>query len=478
MSEMVLALYDCRSKQEYIYRTNRIREISGGSALLADVYDRFIKKAQENGIAFMNGGEWEDKEFSLDAFTSSDKAAEVVYIGGGNLMILYKNRDLYIEANKLFSRMLLDETWTITAIAACTPVTGDFKEDRKALYAQNALNKSIGNISVPCSVLPFTQVDMLTYMPVVEKNRYKQESLSRESICKYMAEEKIEKSDIYAGELDKLCADKGRESMLAIIYIDGNNMGAKLMNKLGDMTDYDKCINELRRFSVQTDSDFVAKPIKAIEVLLAEKKKQGTKYARYRKVIAGGDEITLIVNARLVPEILDVYFKTLNSIESGNYACAGVAVFHSHAPFADVYEIAEQCCESAKKKSRKYGSSANFIDFHYCRAGITNDMETVRSEQEKEFTARPYRVDGEHDGYSHGEFISFGRQLKEIGRANIKELGSAMIKGDSYYRFEIERINSRYKDMKLDGRDEKTKKMIFDIAQVYDLWFAGEGETE
>jgi len=477
MSEMVLALYDCRSKQEYIYRTNRIREISGGSALLADVYKRFIEKAQENGITFMNGGEWKDKIFSRSDFEASDKAAEVVYIGGGNLMILYKNMDLYIKANRLFSRMLLDETWTITAIAACTPVTGDFKEDRKKLYAQNALNKSTGNISVPCSVLPFTQVDMLTYMPIVEKNKYKQESLSRESICKYKAEEDIEKSDLYAGELDRLCADKGRESLLAIIYIDGNNMGAKLMNRLGEMTDYDECINELRRFSVQTNSDFVGKPIDAIEALLSEKQKQGIKYARYRKVIAGGDEITLIVNARLVPEILDVYFRTLDSAKSGNYACAGVAIFHFHAPFADVYEIAEQCCESGKTPSRKYNSDANFIDFHFCRAGITNDMETVRSEQEKGLTARPYRFDGEHGGYSFGEFISFGRQLKEIGRANIKELASAMIKGNSYYRFEMERINSRFK-LHLDPKADKTKRMIFDIAQVYDLWFAGEEEAE
>ena len=43
---MVLALYDCRSKQEYIYRTKRIREISGGSALLSDLYYHFIKERQ------------------------------------------------------------------------------------------------------------------------------------------------------------------------------------------------------------------------------------------------------------------------------------------------------------------------------------------------------------------------------------------------------------------------------------------------
>lgn len=485
MPKMVLALYDCRSKQEYIYRTNRIREISGGSALLAGVYESFIDKAQENGISFMNGGKWEELIFNVKSFESSDCKAEVVYIGGGNLMVLYKDIEDYKNANRLFSRMLLDNTFTITAIAASTPYTGDFKADRKALYAKNALNKSTGYISVPCSVLPFTQVDNITYMPIVEKNKYKQESLSRESVCKYTAYDKYAKTkmehnkDIEKIQLDEIVTEKGRESLLAIIYIDGNNMGSKLMNELGNDTDYDICINKLRQFSVKTNSNFVVEPIKAIEQLLLSK--IGTKqekYAKYRKIIAGGDEITLICNARMVPEILNVYFNTLDSKNSGNYACAGVAIFHSHAPFADVYEITEQCCESGKKQSRKFESKANFIDFHFCRFGITNDMETVREEQEIGLTARPYRIDDEREGYSFGKFIDFANRLKEIKRSNIKELASAMIKGESYYRFEIARINSRYKSQKLDGKDEKTKRMIFDIAQVYDLWFVGEEEDK
>ena len=137
----------------------------------------------------------------------------------------------------------------------------------------------------------------------------------------------------------------------------------------------------------------------------------------------------------------------------------------------------EQCCESGKKQSRAYESNANFIDFHFCRAGITNDMDTVREKQEKGLTARPYRADGIHNETSYRDFICFGKALKEIGRSNIKELAVSMIKGESYYRFEIERINSRFK-LHINPKDEKTKKMIFDIAQVYDLWFAGEGEGE
>ena len=51
---MILALYDCRSKQEYIYRTNRIRQISGASQILSDVYSEFLDAAQEYGIRIVN----------------------------------------------------------------------------------------------------------------------------------------------------------------------------------------------------------------------------------------------------------------------------------------------------------------------------------------------------------------------------------------------------------------------------------------
>ena len=61
--------------------------------------------------------------------------------------------------------------------------------------------------------------------------------------------------------------------------------------------------------------------------------------------------------------------------EEKNYACAGIAIFHSHAPFAAVYDIAEECCENAKKKSRKTGG--NYFDWYFCRSGLTNDMETT-----------------------------------------------------------------------------------------------------
>lgn len=54
-----------------------------------------------------------------------------------------------------------------------------------------------------------------------------------------------------AGEkiLDRIVTEKGKESLLAVIYIDGNNMGKQVHECLRGKASCLECVNELRRFS-------------------------------------------------------------------------------------------------------------------------------------------------------------------------------------------------------------------------------------
>ena len=474
----VLALYDCRSKQEYIYRTNRIREISGGSALLADVYKMFFRKADEKGIKI--NSDWKsEKEFSVDSFTESGCDGEVIYEGGGNLFVIFRSRETYIRANRIFSKMLLDETYSISLVASCVEVSGNFLDDRKSLYEENARIKATGSASVPCSVLPITQVDNATYMPIVKKTTVdgKPVSLSWESVLKLKAFEKIKNK----GEkfLDDISGkeNKGIESLIAVIYVDGNAMGKKVKGCTEGKSGYTECVRALRELSENTNKTFVERPLSAIEKMLEEKDESSG--GKWRTVIAGGDEITIICHARAALDIAMTYFKTLEEenetldTDKKNYACMGIAIAHSHAPFADVYKIAEQCCESGKKKSRAKDSMVNYVDFHFCHAGLINDLDTIRENSDKDYIARPYEFSEEFR-----QFAELGKKIGRIGRANIKELAAAIIRGDSFYRFEAERILSRYPDCGIQSGSEKQKKLIFDIANIYDLWFAESEESE
>lgn len=472
----ILALYDCRSKQEYIYRTNRIQEITGASELLSSLFKDFFN---EENKQFRIKGNWHEKAMGdfIANFNNSGLDAEVVYEGGGNLCVIFKDKETYIRVNKALSRQVLEKTYAVSIIASAAEVSGDFVSDRAKLYAENAMQKNLGSYHIPCNVLPFTQVDRLTYQPIVKKSggkEYTSESIRKQrKYDEIFKNVKADKKQIHENELDSM-TEKGTESLLAIIYIDGNNMGSKVKETTKDLTDYTSGVNALRKFSEETNRDFVEKPIKAIEEKLTELYNSENEHKNryfYRKVISGGDEITIICNAHAVPAILNTYFETLTA-ESSNSACAGVAIFHSHAPFADVYEIAEQSCEMGKKRSHiKENRDKNYIDFHYCHAGITNSLDEIRDRQEAKFTARPYEYSSDWKQFCH-----YGTILKGINRSDVKALGEAIVKGDSYYKTELRRIKSRQKkdslfNKEINENDDRIKKFIYDISIVYDLWF-------
>lgn len=496
MSQMITVLYDCRSKQEYIYRTNKIREIAGGSALLANVYNLFIEKCMENNIKIDSN--WKEKKFSMHEFENSSFDGIVVYEGGGNLYVIFKYKEIYLEANKIFSKMLLKDTYSISVIASCVETTDNFNADKKKLYEMNRYQKNLGINSIPCNSLPFTQLDKNTWMPVVKKesksgniNMLSYESQKKlEAYKKYCSVDEVNQSE----NLDSLVWEKGEESLLAVIYIDGNAMGAKIKNLTKEINDYNKCVDKYREFSCSTDKIYVKEPIKAIENFLGEKRKISmerefkkkdkdknykikTQLNKYRKIISGGDEITLICNARDAKDIVIEYFNSLSKHE-GHASCAGVAIFHSHDPFSEIYKIAEACCEQGKEKTRFSGSKDNYIDFHYCHSGITNDLEKIRENQEKDLTLRPYKLE------DFKKFCDYGNSISEIGRQNIKTLRDSYFEGESHFQFEIERIISRYPNGKFkklceDFRDTKEfGKLIYDVSLVYDLWFADEEELD
>ena len=486
----VLALYDCRSKQEYIYRTNRVQEITGGSELLRNIFSDFIEECSLNIRS-----DWKNKKVEGDFFTdfsNQNLDAEIVYEGGGNLCMIFKDEDTFKEFNRGLSLSVLQKSHTISIIASCVKIEEhngelNFVEDRKKLYEENTLKKNLGVYQSPCNVLPFTQTDRLTYQPIVKKDGKKQ--YTTEALKKQEAYESMKKNgdNIIEKEFDNM-VDKGTESLLAIIYIDGNNMGDKLKNKTEGKTGYADGINALREFSVKTNNDFVVNPINAIKTVLSskynefeEKKKKDKTIKKVnpyslRIIISGGDEITLVCNARAVPLILETYFDTLANSKD-NTACAGVAIFHSHAPFADVYEIAEQCCESGKKKAHvEQSENKNFIDFHYCHAGITNSLDAIRERQEAEHTCRPYEYSS-----SWKNFIELGRKIAEednikVKRADIKNLSESISKGEPYYITELKRIDSRQAENACADKTILPPDMIYDISIVYDLWFRKEGE--
>lgn len=482
-SDFVLALYDFGSKQNYIYQTNKIKEISGASALIAGMYKEFSKILNDKGISFIYDL---DKPFLIKEFENGDCDAIVLYDGGGNLMVLFRSKEKYISANKIISMHLLKNRPGLNLIASCVEYTGDFTGDRKAVYGQNALRKNQNPTIATSTVLPITQIDPLTFMPVTEKSIKfgVEQSLSADRVAKLNAYSKNKVNNI----------DELGEGILAVIYVDGNSMGEHLKKAVPEEKgkSYDEGIKQLRVFSNDVNNCFVVKTIEAItEYIKSQNGKNG-----FRQVIGGGDEITIICNAQIALDVVNVYFKALEDANNERlakdpnatvyHACAGISIFHAKSPFSIAYEIAEAACESAKKKAKidNPENPENYFDFYYCHAGIVTDFDTLRKKEEK-VTNRPYKVETAAELFS-----DYKPLLQMAARANVKALGAAARKSIVDYKFEAQRINSymsKYKSasdnkkMFALGDDDEVKeemKTIADMSEYYDLWFSKRNEEE
>lgn len=461
----VLAIYDFRSKQEYIYRTNRMREITGASELIAGMYGRFLNEAV-NGLTIRD--DWRlprAKEPIVDGLPifEDGEAGFVVYEGGGNLLVLYRDWNTYRAANRRFSRIVLEEAYGLKMIAAAVewqkPANDNFdmpfEWNRQRVYAELDRVKRMEDAGAPCNVLPYTQVDRATSQPIVSKWSGVPSEQTAEGRCKMTAFEALDR--IRKGEgrfIDDLGTKKGEDSLVAVLYFDGNSIGERVKTAVADGLAAGKSeVAAMREFSLALHEALVNKTKASMVRAISELDES---YQGYRIIVDHGDEVTLICNAHAAPFALDAYFKAIEG--TGYHACAGVAFCHSHAPFAEVYRIAEECCESGKRRNRaaqraamngREGqdaldaarrADANYVDMHFCRAGITGSLEQIRAAQEGAYTARPYRMDTEYQA-----FLKIGTLLEQsrVSRSDLKQLNRAMLRGESWYVLEYERLRAK-----------------------------------
>lgn len=556
-SKYALAMYDVRGKQEYIFKTNKLKEIVGGSCIIRDCFKEYLfpsaeeymrRKAKKEGMPLSddavcgiynyNDSEKEPeyiseinkgKEFSQKAFErmmqdekcAARYAGEVVYEGGGNFFVLYKDKETCIEINKIFTRKLLKELYTLKVLCTYIELENglvNFIEDRKKLYEKHRISEAEESVICPVNTLPFVQVDEVTSLPLTKYNENTRKKVSTEAEAKLAKHLDVYNEKYGEKDLDKLVTRKGEESLLAVVYIDGNNMEAKVQNVLGTETSYDQCVKKLRETSEFIQKNYVEDRIKDIDQMLEEKAKKGKKKAGKRLVVFAGDEINLICNARDAYDIAKTYLKGLHQVSWKDStepcsACAGIAIFHSHAPYAQAYKVAEECCESGKTRMKKLekarekeGKSKEvcYIDVHYCQKGIGMSLDDIREKEVGGLISKPWLLDMEDEKNTTSkmpeditimeiEKVVEALQMIE-SRTNVKDLAVAAKLSEGAFNLEMRRIYAHQSDEDIkcrmkeifvqEDREEfgqkykKYRKMIYDIVIVYDLWFRKEEGEE
>lgn len=503
-----LAMYDVRGKQEFIFRSPHIKEIVGGSAIIRDIFKDYLypQAEQYDGSRGIYHGEEAFTEDGLRKHMEEENyIGEVVYEGGGNFLLIFRTEEICKEITYRFTREVMKATSSLKVL--CTYITGldfqDWNGDRRRLYGQHRINEARESVIRPYASLPIVQRDYRSSQAIVDviavtyhNGRKIDKEVSRESkakYAKYELESKDHKIDQWTMVLDDIVEERGRDSHLAVIYIDGNNMGAKVETCCQGLKSYEDCVKALRSFSAIIQTAYIDKRKKEIENYLEEKYKFRKKKAG-RLIIGAGDEINIICRASDAFDIARIYLDNLDKDETGkayggHSACAGIAIFHSHAPYADAYKIAEECCESGKNYMKeKKSKHASLLDFQYCQGAIGTDLESIRKDEIEHRISRPWRICGtiEHTDADKASIEHVGQVwsfLKELGRSNVKGLAEKAFLGEIEFQMELARIKAHMSDGDAFKYVEQLnpklcRKLIYDMVIMYDLWFKGEEEHE
>lgn len=565
--DYVLCMYDIRGKQEFIYKSSKLKEIVGASLIIRDLFKDYLYDAAKVYRDCINEGfkgsdavfRYDPNEDKLNKFSfkefeermnGNQYIGEIVYDGGGNFLMLYKNEEAMKKTTEIFTKKILKEIGTLKVVATYIE---NIREDNyhsddsndpgdyERLYQKHRFRESTALYTQPYGSLPIVQTSTVSSMPLTYmydhapkdisasgKSYFKCSTETNAKLKKYWEEAVKHGDEMGETILDNIVAEtKGEDSMLAIFYIDGNAMGAKVQACLHGKKNYDDCVNLLREFSKKIQKTFIDD---RKNDMLKEDKKQSSdkKHFRSRILIGAGDEMTIICRADESYEIIKEY---LSKIPSPYSSCAGAAIFHSHTPFSDAYRIAEQCCEdTCKNYMRENGLTlANLMDFEYCQGGIGFKLSDIRKENGDDDNSRPWLVESnieEKTSYHYkpvknknlppwekgkakeeadnkkiieklkgdnlltlGDVEDFHTKLSLLGRSNIKGLVIPVSLSESALRTELRRIIAHMSKDKKEIMGFKSdiesveyfinnKKLLKDLVRMYDTGYGKAKEEE
>ena len=392
---------------------------------------------------------------------------EVVYEGGGNFILLFKDADTFRKVTYEFTKSLLENIGTLRVLGTYIEDVdfSDYQGDQRRLYEQHRINEAQESNVMPWSCLPIVQVDRKTSMPLVGTvigpegiEKHSRESLSklekyhseinRMKLSKYKNSLTEIEREFYTeneNKLDNLITEKGKDSKIAVLYIDGNNMGAKVQNAIKGKKSYKDCVAALRAFS---------------------------------------DDIQRIY-------VEDGISKVMGSMKNDghSYRIIVFAVFNSHAPYSDAYRIAEEACESGKKKMKDLKmTSACFIDYHFCQGAIGISLEKIREEECGDVISKPWLMCTSDQPLKYKNLVTEWNDiyrviqiLKAFGRSNVKGLMQAALNSEVEVEMELNRL---YAHMSQDKKTQEfenewdwmkklpqKREMLYDVVSGYDMWF-------
>ena len=449
-------LIDIKQIQDFIFNSNKLKYNLGASYIISDL------------------------------FNFEYECVKKIFDGGGNALFLTEKPEEFIKAfstDCLLKGISISSSisdWNEKNTGECLKELYKKNNENKLTYQNNIFLHSY-SITSECRLSGlqadnFIRLDKEQgiYVSSTMKNKIQASDENKKEmteLLKSLLGEEYELSD----ELEDLGQKKGSENHIAVVHIDGNNMGSKFSNC--------KSLEELQILSKNVKDTFKDCFIEMVNELINNLKKindprfelksagKGKYYLPLRPIVLGGDDITFVCNGILGIYLAQKFLEILKTKSDNKYsACAGVAIVKTKYPFYRAYQMAEELCKNAKKEAKNLSEESSWIDFHISMSGESNSIENVRSKSykmgEKSLLLRPLRVSNYNppkDNFYTKEKIQFLEPIVNLskrmqkpdkekykcnswGISRIKEIREALYQSDESVKMVIKQAlyNDQY----------------------------------
>lgn len=515
-NKQVLAIYDVRGIQSYIFKTPKVKDAIGASFTIENIIGEALKKAveklaiEQDKVAL----DWcnDENYYKYEEDVKKQKKIEVLFIGGGNAYVLFENEELGRKVNRFMSKYVLDKTYSLQLAIAMVEKTGNYAEDYQRLRETLVRVKENMKLSKPLSALPIMKIEANTGYPIREDKQIDGVNVSLETYEKKCREKELRSGLI---EQEKQYEQLVLNSKIAVVHMDGNNMGLRIRSLVQGISDYTKAINKMREISFYINNSYK----KVFENMAKHFNKEKQ---RVIKVLVAGDDITYVCTAEWALATVEYFCKNIVKYtmigerdcqknmddikQFGFSVCAGIAYMGSHFPFYIAYEVAEECCDSAKERAKNRENMdicklndgtpiervLNFVDFQMCKNIQAVDLDAVREKEYitalgEQLCIRPYyiKTDADYGNQNEEKYFSFTKlkeaicyfqNEKNIPRSFAKELRNTYSMGENrvvmlqnFLRSRNHKMPNRSNESYIEEKEEKIAKW-YDALELMDLY--------
>ncbi len=338
--------------QSYIFETNKLREIVGGSEIVEQICTTWFKAFVEDKDKNIKGNFYQKAAGNIRFETKDENSAKTIYNE-------YHKFLLENSPGVPFSQAVVEINENVTENQAIDELDAKLRAQRnQPLYAfdlglmARGKNRRTGNPE-------FTEYnnDDAEYPDIITYAKQKNKGATA-----LQDKTKIE-GITYPTEFSEI-AKGSTKSWLALIHIDGNGMG----NRINDIRKGKGILETLKGFSENVEKSTIAAYQKGVDIIQDILKQKGNVTLPMRPIVLGGDDVTLIIRGDLAMAFTYAYLEEFEKQTEENLkdyggkltAAAGIAFVKEKFPFHYSAHIAEELTSFAKNKSERKHSCLHF----------------------------------------------------------------------------------------------------------------------